>query len=191
MSASNLQKARESMVVSQLQPAGIISEAVLDAYRNVAREDFLPEHLKAVCYVDESLKLDNGQVMLEPMLHGLMVEELKIKSTDRALDIGDTTGYSAAVLAKLAGTVVPGDENTHGAFDIILINGAVAEIPEKLINKLDAGGRLACILIPNGKGVGKIVVATKEPSGAIAKQVFEDAISAYIPGYEPKQEFTF
>ncbi len=196
MSASNLQKsnlgkAREAMVVSQLQPAGIISEAVLEAYRSVAREDFVPEHLRSVCYLDESLKLDSGQVMLEPLLHGLMVEELDIQRTDRALDVGDTTGYSAAILAKLAGTVVPGSEDTQGSFDVIVVNGAVAEIPEKLMTKLDIGGRLACILIPDGKGVGKVVIATKEASGAIAKQVFEDASAAYIPGYEPKDAFIF
>ena len=188
---SVFETAREAMVVSQLQPAGITSERVLDAYRTTPREDYLPENLKSVCYLDESLKLGNGQVMLEPLLHGLMVEELKIKATDRVLDVGDTTGYSAAILAKLGGTVVPGTENTEGAFDVIVVNGAVAELPEKLLNKLDAGGRLACILLPSGKGMGKIVVATREASGAIARQVFEDAIAAYIPGYEPKPQFVF
>lgn len=191
MSALLLEKAREAMVVSQLQPAGITSERVLEAYRTTPRENYLPEGLKAVCYLDESLRLDNGGVMLEPLLHGLMVEELKIQNTDRVLDIGDTTGYSAAILAKLAGTVVPGTQDTAGSFDVILVNGAVAAIPEALMNKLDVGGRLACILVPGGKAMGKIVIATRENSGAVAKQVFEDAVAAYVPGYEPKPGFVF
>ena len=191
MPVSIYQKARDAMVVSQLQPAGITSEAVLDAYRTVARENYLPEALKPVCYLDESLRLENGQMILEPLLHGLMVEELNITPNDRILDIGDSTGYSAAILAKLGGTVVPGTEETQGSFDVILINGAVAEIPEKLMIKLDAGGRLACILQSRPGAVGKIVVATRENTGAVAKQVFEDAKAAYIPGYEPKAEFVF
>lgn len=186
---SNFEKAREAMVVSQLQPAGIMSEAVIEAYRAVKREDFLPENLKAVCYLDESLPLADGTKVLEPLLHAIMVDELDIKRGEKVLDIGDSTGYSAAILEHLGATVAK--EAVDAPFDAIIINGAVGEIPEDVLNKLTTGGRLAAIVVPKGKAMGKIVVATKESSGAVAKQVFEDATAAYIRGYEPKAEFVF
>lgn len=187
MSAPNYQKSREAMVVSQLQPAGITDANVVEAYRTVARENFLPENLKGVCYLDECINLGNGKVLLEPLLHGLMVSELKVQSGETALIIGDETGYSKAILEQLGANV----KNAADHYDIVLVNGAVAEIPNSLTDRLNSGGRLAAIVVPAGKAIGKIAVVTKENSGALAKQVFEDAVAPYVPGYEPKPGFVF
>jgi len=185
--SDNFHKAREAMVVSQLQPAGIMDERVIEAYRSVPRETFLPENLKSVCYLDESIALGNGRFLLEPLLHGLMVDELEIQPGETVLNIGDDTGYSAAIVTKLGGNVTDAAES----YDVILINGAVAEIPDFLTAKLNSGGRLACIIVPKVKAMGKIVIVTRETTGTLAKQVFEDATAAYVPGFEPKPEFVF
>ena len=214
MSVQNFQSARESMVQSQLHPSGVSSEIVLNAYRSVPREVFVPENLRAICYLDESLSLGNGQVLFEPMLHGKMIERLNIASADKALDIGDTTGYSAAILSRLAGEVTVIDNPSpalaearknwltlgyhnisaavpQGQFDVIVINGAVAEIPQDLLALLGPGGRLACSLQTSQRSVGKIAIATREASGTIATKLFEDASAAYIPGLEAKEGFVF
>lgn len=190
MSVSNFEKAREAMVVSQLQPNGVSEERVLDAYRSVKREDFLPEPLKGVCYLDENIDLGNGFTLLEPMLHGLLVEELDIEPSDKILDIGDVTGYSAAILAQLGGQVVTDVENPGSGFDVILLNGAVAVIPDHLVALLAPGGRLGTILQPEGK-VGKIAIVTKEASGAIARRMLQDAKVPYLKGFEPVKQFVF
>lgn len=178
------------MVVSQLQPNGVSDERVLEAYRSVKREDFLPEHLKAVCYLDENIDLGNGVTLLEPMLHALLIEELEIAEGNKVLDLGDVTGYSAAILSKLGGQVVTNFENPGADFDVILLNGAVAVIPDNLVALLATGGRLGTILQPEGK-VGKIAIVTKEESGALAKRLLQDAKVPYLKGFEPKKEFVF
>ena len=192
MSAQNHQKdsfakARESMVVSQLQPAGITNERVVEAYRAVERENFIPDNLKSVCYLDECINLGQGKVLLEPMLHGWMVSELNIKAGETALIVGDDTGYSKAILEHLGASVTA----TAGSYDIVLVNGAVSEISNSLTDRLNTGGRLACIVVPFGKAIGTVVIVTKEASGALAKQVLKDAAAPYVPGYEPKPGFTF
>ena len=190
MTSSALLKARESMVVSQLQPAGITTERVIEAYRTVAREDFLPENLKHVCYLDESIDLGHGGTLLEPLLHGLMVNELDIQGSEFVLDLGDPTGYSKAILTQLGANVSTELSSSHN-FDAILINGAVAFIPDPLIAQLKVDGRLACILQPEAGEVGKIVILTKEQGGTLSKQVFEDAKARYVAGFEPVQGFVF
>ncbi len=106
MTLQNFEKARENMVISQLQPSGVVSEQVMDAYKSVPREMFVPHALRGVSYLDDDIQLGGGRTLMEPLLHGLMVQDAALTSADTVLDIGGATGYSAAVLAQLAGSVV-------------------------------------------------------------------------------------
>ena len=106
MTLQNFQKARENMVLSQLQPSGIVSERVMEAYQTIPREMFVPNALRGVSYLDDDIHLGGGRVLMEPLLHGLMVQDAGIKAGDKCLDIGGGTGYSAAILAFLASSVV-------------------------------------------------------------------------------------
>jgi len=181
-------KAREAMVVSQLQPNGVSSERTLAAYRAVPRENGLPEALKSVCYLDESFNLGDGTTRLEPMLHGIMVEKLEVKEGDKCLIIGDDTGYTASILSHLGGEILLQMQN---GIDIIFINGAVTEIPPSLVTHLSGGGRIGAIVQPSGKSVGKITVAKRESGGSLACRYFNDAKAPYVPGYEPNPGFVF
>jgi protein-L-isoaspartate O-methyltransferase len=67
----------------------------------------------------------------------------------------------------------------------------VAEIPAALTSRLASGGRLAAIVQKTPKSVGKITIATREASGAVACRALNDAKVAYVAGYAPKQEFVF
>jgi protein-L-isoaspartate(D-aspartate) O-methyltransferase len=106
MTLQNFEKARENMVLSQLQPSGIVSERVMDAYRVIPREMFVPNALRGVSYLDDDIQLGGGRVLMEPLLHGLMVQDAGLKMGDKCLDIGAATGYSASILAYLTGSVV-------------------------------------------------------------------------------------
>jgi len=57
MTLQNFEKARENMVLSQLQPSGIVSERVMDAYRVIPREMFVPNALRGVSYLDDDIQL--------------------------------------------------------------------------------------------------------------------------------------
>jgi protein-L-isoaspartate(D-aspartate) O-methyltransferase len=62
MTLQNFEKARENMVLSQLQPSGIVSERVMDAYRVIPREMFVPNALRGVSYLDDDIQLGGGRV---------------------------------------------------------------------------------------------------------------------------------
>ena len=109
MTLQNFQKSREAMVVSQLQPSGVVSESVMAAYRSVPREMFVPNVLRGVCYLDDDIDLGEGRILVEPLIFARMVQDAELLSSDKVLDIGGATGYSAAIAAKLAGQVVAVD----------------------------------------------------------------------------------
>lgn len=111
MTLQNFQKAREAMVVSQLQPSGVVDTAVNDAFFSVPREDYAPEQLRGVCYLDDDLSIGQGRYMLEPLPFALMVQDAALNKEARVLDIGTGTGYSAAILSALCGKVTAVDSN--------------------------------------------------------------------------------
>ncbi len=105
MTLQNFEKAREAMVVSQLQPSGVVDERVNEAYLSVPREMFVPESLRGVSYLDDDLSVGEGRVLLEPVVFGKMLQDAKLDKTSRVLDVAGGTGYSAAILSELAGDV--------------------------------------------------------------------------------------
>lgn len=151
MTHQNFEKARVNMVLSQLQPSGVVSEAVMAAYQSVPREMFVPNALRGVSYLDDDIQLGNGRVLMEPLLHALMVQDARLQHGDKCLDIGGATGYSAAILAQLTGAVVAleredrllQDANNQwknlGLTDSVLpvvgehANGYISEAPYKAI----------------------------------------------------------
>ena len=106
MTHQDFEKARENMVLSQLQPSGIVSERVMEAYQAVPRELFVPSTLRGVSYLDDDIQLGHGRIIMEPLLYALMVQDANLQAGDSCLDIGGATGYSAAILAQLTGRVV-------------------------------------------------------------------------------------
>ncbi|MCB9974757.1 MAG: protein-L-isoaspartate O-methyltransferase [Rhodospirillales bacterium] len=109
--ALDYQKARENMVDGQIHTAGVVSEGILQSFSTVPRELFLPEKLRGVAYVDESLPMGKGRHLLEPMVHAKMLQAARLQPNDVVLDIGVGAGYSSAILSPLVTTVVALDDN--------------------------------------------------------------------------------
>src|SRR5262245_45466003 len=97
---------RRRMVESQLRTNKITDDAVLDAMGEVPRELFVPRALKSVAYLDEDLQIAPGRYLMEPMVLGRLLQLAEIKPSDKALLVGCGNGYSAAVFARLASSVV-------------------------------------------------------------------------------------
>jgi protein-L-isoaspartate(D-aspartate) O-methyltransferase len=98
--------ARRHMVDSQLKPNQVLEGRVSQAMAEVPREAFLPEALADVAYVDEDLPIAPGRYLMEPMVFARLLQAAAIEPDDVVLDLGCGTGYSTAVLARLAATVV-------------------------------------------------------------------------------------
>jgi protein-L-isoaspartate(D-aspartate) O-methyltransferase len=99
-------EARLAMVRSQLLPNKVTDDRVTTALADIPRERFVPKELRGVAYLDEDIRVAPGRYLMEPMVFARLLQVAEIKDTDVVLDVGCATGYSAAVLGSLAGTVV-------------------------------------------------------------------------------------
>ena len=93
---------REEMAAVQLEARGIRDPAVLEAFRRVPRERFVPEGEVREAYGDHALPIGNGQTISQPYIVAFMTEGLHLTPESRVLEIGTGSGYQAAILAELA-----------------------------------------------------------------------------------------
>ncbi|MCF8002286.1 MAG: protein-L-isoaspartate O-methyltransferase, partial [Halanaerobiales bacterium] len=95
-------KDREAMVKKQLIRRGIEDKLVLDAFRMVPREKFVPDHVKEYSYHDGPLPIGEDQTISQPYIVAEMVEALELNRDSIVLEIGTGSGYEAAILAEVA-----------------------------------------------------------------------------------------
>ena len=93
------------MITEQLERRGIRDERVLDAFRSVPREAFVPADAAEGAYEDHPLQIGYEQTISQPYMVGLMTQCLELKGTERELEIGTGSGYQAAILCELAAQV--------------------------------------------------------------------------------------
>jgi protein-L-isoaspartate(D-aspartate) O-methyltransferase len=102
---------RLSMVESQLRPNEVTDPRLLAAMRTLPRELFVPERLRPLAYIDEALEIfpsidgAPARYLLSPMVLARLIQLAAPEPGDAVLDVGCATGYSTAVLAKLARAV--------------------------------------------------------------------------------------
>lgn len=97
---------REKMVREQIAGRGIDGTRLLDAFRTVPREAFVPEGVHELAYEDGPLPIEAGQTISQPYIVALMISAAGIAPGDRVLEIGAGSGYSAAVTSRLAEAVI-------------------------------------------------------------------------------------
>jgi protein-L-isoaspartate(D-aspartate) O-methyltransferase len=81
------------------------SERVMAAMSKVPRHELVPAAQRASAYANRPLSIGQGQTISQPYIVALMTELMEVKPGDRVLEVGTGSGYQAAVLAELAGTV--------------------------------------------------------------------------------------
>jgi len=99
-------KARRMMVDGQIRPSDVTDHGVIAAMGEVPRERFVPDDLAAVAYLDRDIPVDPKRSLLKPMVIARMVQALELRDGAKVLDVAGGTGYTAAILARLAGSVV-------------------------------------------------------------------------------------
>ena len=98
----DLERLRARMVESHLARRGINDPKVLDAFRFVRREAFLPANLAEFAYEDTPLPLSEGQTISQPYIVALTTDALRLEGGERVLEVGTGSGYAAAILARIA-----------------------------------------------------------------------------------------
>jgi protein-L-isoaspartate(D-aspartate) O-methyltransferase len=98
--------ARRMMVDGQIRTADVTNPDLIGAMLTVQRERFVPAALAEQAYRDGDVAIAAQRVLLRPMVLAKLLQAARVTSTDRVLDVGCGTGYSAAVLARLADAVI-------------------------------------------------------------------------------------
>ena len=216
MAEHNYEHMRRAMVSNTLRATGVNEPRVLAAIGAVPRERFVPPERVAVAYADTVVPLGNGRELNSPLALGRMLSEVAPQEGERALVVGAATGYAAAVLSRLVGSVVATEEDadlvefarhalagTHvklvktplikgyaedGPYDLILIDGAVEFVPQPIIDQLVDGGRLATAILD--QGVSRISIGRRVgESFGIAPMT--DFAAAVLPGFLKPKTFSF
>ena len=216
MTELSFEPMRRAMVASQLRTTGVNDPRVVHAMGEVARERFVPAERGAIAYADTTVPLANGRGLNPPMALGRLLTEAGLEGHERALVVGAGTGYAAAVLAKLVGTVTALEEDkallaqagealagtgvalvegplaegwAAGApYDFILIDGAVDYLPPEIVAQAADNGRIA--LAQLDRGVTRLAIG-RVVGGAFGLTTFADAAVAILPGFERPRSFTF
>ena len=167
-------QAKERMVSSQMRCWNVLDEHVLAVFRDLEREDFVPERYRALAYADLALPLPDGREMMTPSVEGRILQALELSNADSVLEVGTGSGWFTACLARLAGEVVSleispelhgeasrrleGMQNVkvlcadafawqpQSRFDAVVLTGSLSVYTPRFEDWLKPGGRLFCIV---------------------------------------------
>ena len=187
--------ARRAMIDSQLRTSGVTSPWVVSRMRTVAREDFVPASAKGVAYVDRAIPLGDGKYLAAPLFHGSLLQEAAPQLGESAIVVDGGSGYLSALLEPLVAemTVLTPEEalSAKGGkkADLILIDGAVEEIPAAVAKKLADEGRLVTGLVSGG--VTRLARGRKAGANAVALMPLAEMGIPRLPQFDRAKSWSF
>lgn len=101
----NLEQARTNMIDQQIRSWEVLDSHVLDVFREIPREEFVPTRHRKIAFSDLRIPLGHGQTMMKPIEQGRLLQGLALTEGEKVLEIGTGSGFIAACLAKLTGNV--------------------------------------------------------------------------------------
>ena len=195
-----------------LRRRGISDQGVLRAMEEVPRELFVEDADRDSAYRDSALPIACGQTISQPFVVAYMTEQMRLQKHHRVLEIGTGSGYQAAILSRLSGTVLTVERYRRladtararlekldyhnvevmlgdglnlpaniGQFDRIIVTAALEQIPETLIERLDAGGILIAPVGPH-QGVQTLIRLTLSETGMERKELVDVRFVPALPG---------
>jgi protein-L-isoaspartate(D-aspartate) O-methyltransferase len=211
------ESARSNMIEAQIRPSNVTDPRILAAMSAVAREKFVPRAAVALAYADVPVAVAPGRFLMDPRSFAKLIQLARIQATDRVLDVGCGTGYSACVLARLASEVVALEQDAdlvriasellanvmgkievvqgglvegvkdQAPYDVIFVNGAIEQVPDTLLAQLGEGGRLVAVL---KDGQSRAWLFLKE-NGQIGRRADFDADVPVLAGFRKAMGFVF
>ena len=172
----DFEQARFNMIEQQIRPWDVLDPDVLDLLAAVKREDFVPPAYRSLAFADMEIPLPCGESMLAPKMEARVLQELAVRKHEWVLEVGAGSGFMAALLGHCAAHVLSleihpelaeaaqqrlrqaGVMNANvrcldasrelppGEFDVIVLSGSVAQLPQPLVDRLKPGGRLCAVV---------------------------------------------
>lgn len=211
--------ARRHMIDGQLRPSRVTSAPLLDAMAALPRERFVPASAAGIAYIDEDLPVGGGRFLMEPLVLARLIQAAAPGPGDAVLDVAAATGYSSAVLARLASSVVAleadkalADQAAATLRDLGIANaqvvvgplgeGHLKRAPYAVILVNGAVEHIPDALIAQlGEGgrlaavvgtgpVGRATLLTKRRGQASSRILFDAGVSP-LPGFTKEAGFVF
>jgi protein-L-isoaspartate(D-aspartate) O-methyltransferase len=217
---TNFAAARLNMVESQIRTNKVTDPRIVAAFEAVAREAFVGEDKRGIAYIDEDLEVSPGRYLLEPMVLARLLQAVAPQASDMVLDIGCATGYSTAVLAQLAQTVV-GLESDRGLMDLanrtlnaldvdnaVVVEGTLAAGYQKqapydvivfqgavsevpeAVRRQLADGGRLAAVVIDATGLGRGTLVQRAGDNFSGRRLF-DASTPLLPGFAREAGFVF
>jgi protein-L-isoaspartate(D-aspartate) O-methyltransferase len=215
----DMERARFNMVEQQIRTWDVLDADVLDLLKKIKREHFVPMDKQSLAFVDIEIPLGHGAIMWSPKLEARALQALKLKPSDRVLEVGTGSGYLTALMSRMAGhvtsveqvlelsaraarslathhfdnvTLEVGDASQgwgNEKYDAIMLTGSVPLSPQSFYEMLNLGGRLFAIV--GDAPAMKATLVTCVASGVFeTTTLFETSVAPLTNAPQP-QRFVF
>lgn len=166
----DLTAARRAMIDSQLRVSGINQDWLLAAMARVPREDHVPVEARGHAYIDRAIPLGDGHALPAPLVEAMLLAEAAPQADDKVLVVSQGS-YLSALVEPLVQSVETVDAagalalQSMPVYKLLLIDGAIEQLPESLTSDLAEGGRVVTGLVL--RGVTRLASGTKN-GGSVA-----------------------
>ena len=210
----NTDYAREQMVEQQVRAWEVFDASILEVFRRVPREQFVPAAFESLAFADTEIPIGHGQFMMTPTIEGRLLQALEVRATDRVLEVGTGTGFLSACLGRLAASVTSidivgdfveearprledaGADNVDlfvmdamrdlpdGGFDAIAVTGSIQQFDPRFVAALLPGGRLF-VVVGDAPVMEARVIRRGEGEDWHAESLFETCLTPLLHGAAP------
>lgn len=195
-SIADSRAARRAMIDSQLRTSGVNEEFALARMMAVPREAYLPAEKSPLAYIDRSIRLDGGAHLAAPLFYGKLLIEAEPSEDDKVLIIEGGTGYLADLLRPLVGPIdtvsaedaAKGQFSADGNYSLVLIDGAIEELPQAVSDAIEENGRIAGGLLL--RGVTRLASGRKV-AGQVAFLPVEDLGIPILHAFDKPKGWSF
>jgi len=211
-----MELARFNMVEQQIRPWDVLDANVLDLLKKVKREHFVPADKQSLAFMDVEIPLGHGVAMWSPKLEARAVQALKLKPTDRVLEVGTGSGYLTALMSRMVQhvtsvelvqelsdraarslaahhydniTLEVGDASSGWGsekYDAIVLTGSVPMPPESFYQMLNVGGRLFAI-VGDAPAMQAKLVTCVSPGIFETTTLFETSVPLLVNAPQPER----
>ena len=209
----------KNMIEGQIKPIGGMKKNILEAFSSINRDDFVPPNLKENSFSEKNLFLKRNRFVLKANLIAKIISALNISNEENVLVIGSSTGYSSAIISRLAETVISIEEDKEllnfseeavkkngidnivfinnamidgcseqGPFNAIIIEGSIDEVPMKILNQLEQGGRLIAMI--NDNGISNVIEYQKKNNTFTERFLFSCS-APKLKSFDKRKSFSF
>ncbi len=194
MESVNFEDMRRAMVDSQLRTSGVTEAWVLAEMGRLPREDYVTASHRTTAYMDRAIMLAEHRFLNPPVSTALLLQAADVVPDDNVLLVGMGNGYVAALLDRRVAKVTTVDAadmasaNKAAPYSLIIIDGAVEELPVSLMALAADGARLVTGIL---EGAVTRLAKGYVHGGRVALKPFIDSEIAPLAEFARKPEFVF